>query len=169
MSRDTADPLPNIDYNMMHGNSLVGYNGIPKTQQHSIDNPYGIEDILRKIDRLKEEYNAEIDPREATRLKQEIEQEVKPCNDMLNQARASDLAVGEARRPTAKRMEEINPFHWRLHFHEAVLAGGFDIIVGNPPYGAKTDYPTAFLKTHKTRNTYAYFVEVSMNLLKSGR
>ena len=170
MSRDTADPLPNIDYNIMQGNSLIGYTDIPEKQQYSIDNPYDIEDILRNVDQLKDAYNAETDPQAAAHLRKTIEQMVKPCNDLLNSARASDIAVGEALRPTAKCMKEINPFHWRLHFHEAVTAGGFDIIVGNPPYGADIDYPTAFLKTAKTKNSFAFFIEVSMCLLKpSGR
>ena len=168
MSKDTADPLPNIDYNIMLGNSLVGYTNIPERQQYSIDNPYRIEKILQKVDRLKDMYNKEIDPHKAEQLREMIEREVKPCNDLLNGARASDIAVGEERRPTAGRMKKINPFHWRLHFHEAITAGGFDIIVGNPPYGAETKYPTAFLKTRSTGNTYAYFAEVSISLLKMG-
>ena len=167
MSKDKADPLPNIDYNIMQGNSLVGYIDIPEKQQYSIDNPYGVEEILRKVDRLKDRYNKETDPQVAELLREGIQQEIKPCNDMLNRARASDIVVCKERRPTANHMQKINPFHWRLHFHEAVTAGGFDIIVGNPPYGAKTDYPTSFLRTWKTGNTYAYFVEVSMGLLKS--
>ena len=168
MPNDAVEPLPNIDYNIMKGNSLVGYIDIPDNQQQSIDSPYGIEDILRKVDQLKKKYNAETDPQKAMQLRREIEQEVEPCNNLLNRARVSDLANGEARRPTIERMGEINPFHWRLHFHKAILSGGFDIIVGNPPYGAKTNYPTTFLKTHKTGNTFAYFMEISMNLLKPG-
>ena len=166
MSRDTADPLPNIDYNIMQGNSLVGYTDIPEKQQYSIDGPYDIEDVLREVDRRKGAYNIETDPQMAAHLREAIEQEITPCNDLLNKARASDIAVGEEHRPTERRMEEINPFHWRLHFHEVIMAGGFDIIVGNPPYGAITNYPTVFLKTHKARDTYAYFIEISMKLLK---
>ena len=168
MSRDTADPLPNIDYNIMQGNSLVGYTDIPEKQQYSIDNPYCIEDILKKIDRLKDAYNAETDPAVAAQLRKSIEQEVEPCNDLLNKTRASDIAPSVGRRLTASRMKKINPFHWRLHFHEAVATGGFDAIVGNPPYIVKTDYPTKFLETHKACDTYAYFVEISLKLLKPG-
>ncbi len=170
MSRDTADPLPNIDYNIMHGNSLVGYVDIPEKQQYSIDNPYCIEDVLKKIDQLKDTYNVETDPAVAARLRETIEQEVEPCNDLLNKTRASDLAPSAGRRITANHMKKINPFHWRLHFHEVIAAGGFDVVVGNPPYIIKTDYPTKFLETHKAHDTYAYFAEISLKLLKpSGR
>lgn len=63
-------------------------------------------------------------------------------------------------------------FNWREQFHDIMSAGGFDVIVGNPPYGAglsKKD--KGFIKEHyKTTeynfDTYISFFELSINLMK---
>lgn len=31
-------------------------------------------------------------------------------------------------------LELLNPFHWRVDFAEIIYEGGFDVIIGNPPY-----------------------------------
>ena len=165
MDVDNVEPLPNIDYNIMQGNSLVGYTEIPKKQQFSLDSPYRMEDTLKKITQLKDTYNAETDPKMAAAIKDSIEREVAPCNDLLSKLLASHIAPS-GHRLTAGQMKKIKPFHWRLHFHDIMQTGGFNVIVGNPPYGANVDYPTSFLKTGKTGNTYAFFIEVSMSLLR---
>ena len=41
------------------------------------------------------------------------------------------------------------PFHWILEFPEIMNTGGFDAIVGNPPYGV--DMPKRELEYHKSR------------------
>jgi hypothetical protein len=34
-----------------------------------------------------------------------------------------------------KDLDKVHPFHWGIAFPEVILNGGFDIIIGNPPYG----------------------------------
>ena len=58
--------------------------------------------------------------------------------------------------------------NWNKTFPDVFDSGGFDIIIGNPPYGAKVDYPLPAFKTAQTHDTYAYFTEVSLGLLKPG-
>ncbi len=66
-----------------------------------------------------------------------------------------------------------NAFDWQKEFPEVFASGGFDIIVGNPPYGAKLDknLKKYISKTYKTTegryNTYHTFIEIGMNLLKN--
>ena len=35
-----------------------------------------------------------------------------------------------------EEMRRVNPFDWRAEFPEAMAAGGFDVVIGNPPWGA---------------------------------
>jgi len=36
--------------------------------------------------------------------------------------------------PDEEEMRRVNPFDWKREFPEAMAAGGFDVVMGNPPY-----------------------------------
>ena len=36
--------------------------------------------------------------------------------------------------PDEEEMRRVNPFDWRAEFPEIMAAGGFDVVIGNPPY-----------------------------------
>lgn len=65
------------------------------------------------------------------------------------------------------------PFNWRKEFPQIFKDGGFDIIIGNPPWGAKLDKKSKeYIKnTYKTVeyqiNTYVVFMEKFMELTKN--
>jgi adenine-specific DNA-methyltransferase len=67
----------------------------------------------------------------------------------------------------------INAFDWKDEFESVFKAGGFDAVIGNPPYGA-TLYPLEkkFLQKHYVHqsyqlDSYLLFIELSIiNLLK---
>ena len=65
-----------------------------------------------------------------------------------------------------------NAFEWQKEFPGIFANGGFDIVIGNPPYGAKLDqatkkYITKEFKTSEGRfDTYHTFIELGMRILK---
>lgn len=67
-----------------------------------------------------------------------------------------------------------NAFDWRKEFPEVFANGGFDIVVGNPPYGATLDeaqknYLTEnFYTTEYNYDTYKTFFELGMSITKDG-
>jgi hypothetical protein len=66
----------------------------------------------------------------------------------------------------------INPFDWEKEFPEIMKQGGFDAVIGNPPYGAEfTGATTEYLKNQFQTfvwrgESYLVFVERGVHLLK---
>ncbi len=63
-------------------------------------------------------------------------------------------------------------FHWDIEFEKVMRRGGFDVIIGNPPYVEYAEVKTRYqllpdiYKTSACGNIYAYFIERSIALLK---
>jgi len=66
-------------------------------------------------------------------------------------------------------LQEDQPFHWFIEFNTILQNGGFDVIIGNPPYvESKTvsnRYKVTNFKTLATGNLYAFIMERCANLL----
>lgn len=53
-------------------------------------------------------------------------------------------------------------FHWDLEFPDVMSAGGFDVVIGNPPYVVVNDvyiYKHSIVQTLQTSNLYSYMIE----------
>ncbi|MDD3665370.1 MAG: N-6 DNA methylase [Bacteroidales bacterium] len=68
--------------------------------------------------------------------------------------------------------KKIKPFNWKRAFPDVFNQGGFDTIIGNPPYGATFSDPelTYFKNKYKTSvwrgESYLLFIEAGLKLLK---
>jgi hypothetical protein len=77
----------------------------------------------------------------------------------------SQLDFGEERK--------IKPFSWQKAFSEVFAQGGFDCVIGNPPYGASfgkgetTYYQTKYKFQNYQLDSYFLFLEKSFTILKS--
>lgn len=75
--------------------------------------------------------------------------------------------------PDADELRRVNPFDWAREFPEVMRDGGFDCIIGNPPYVRQEDiskFKTFFLNHYKNyhglADIYVYFYERALALLK---
>lgn len=65
-------------------------------------------------------------------------------------------------------------FNWHEQFADVFKNGGFDVVVGNPPYGAKMPHEVMayFTKQYETTKykleTYSLFTELGLKLLRGG-
>ena len=63
-------------------------------------------------------------------------------------------------------------FKWEEEFKDVMNNGGFDVVIGNPPYGAEiSDKDKIFLKSKykdKTGNTASFFIFRGLELLRDG-
>ena len=66
-------------------------------------------------------------------------------------------------RPTTTWRASHQPFHWFVEFYGIMSKGGFDVVIGNPPYveysKAKSDYAVTGYRTEPCGNLYAFVVE----------
>jgi hypothetical protein len=73
-------------------------------------------------------------------------------------------------------LKRINPFDWKQAFPEAMQSGGFDCVIGNPPYVRQESLGLQFKEyAEKTFSSYAgtadlytYFIEKAHSLLVAG-
>jgi type I restriction-modification system DNA methylase subunit len=71
-----------------------------------------------------------------------------------------------------EEMYRVNPFDWEKEFPEIMKRGGFDVVIGNPPYGALINEAeaqylgTKFETTNRDLDTYSLFMELAVRLSK---
>ena len=179
---DTPDLLPNLDFKIMQGNSLLeSYKGfdlshimetkhvLEQNHQYSIfeDN---IDVIRAEVKKLIQNYYTEGDStqRSAMRLsiKDKIQRQIEGCGcNSVDILQIEDISA----------TEEF--FLWHTWFSEVFEEGGFDIVIGNPPYIQLQDndgklgklYKPCKFETFKSSgDIYCLFYEKGYGLLKPG-
>ncbi|GER86000.1 hypothetical protein KDW_01620 [Dictyobacter vulcani] len=74
---------------------------------------------------------------------------------------------------TAIRQAHQHPFHWQQTFPEVFRAGGFEVIIGNPPYleysKVKGEYAIDGYEEKSCGNIYAAIIERSLALCRPGQ
>ena len=75
-------------------------------------------------------------------MKAEIRERLKPLNAELNRYSAKQYGKdqdnipdeAEYKQEFAEWQRTHQPFHWFVEFYSIMRDGGFDVIIGNPPY-----------------------------------
>ena len=75
--------------------------------------------------------------------------------------------------PDSEEIKRVNPFDWNKEFPNAMKAGGFDCIIGNPPYSSKQSLETRkiapFFSCGEFKcDPYGFFVEQGLRKLATG-
>lgn len=177
---DEPEPLPNFDYKFMQGNSLIeSFEGVDLSRMMSSDgqhsslgkgrqkagaNQLGIEfastDTKRNLQLMLREYFSITDHEQKSRQRSEINDSVKSYIRQQH-LRPEALARLTALDPSAN--QEF--FLWHTWFKDIFDKGGFDIVVGNPPYisaveMARTEYEKSIYKKNYPQATGAYDIYV---------
>lgn len=136
------EPLPNLDYKIMQGNSLLeSFEGLDmsriagRTVGRPSNSPQLIigldSDLNRKnLQKLMRQYFSTDDHTAKAELRQTINNEVKSLirnslggtNDSLNHLEQLDCSANS------------DFFLWHTWFKDVFNNGGFDVVIGNPPY-----------------------------------
>lgn len=139
------------------------------SEQFCIDN-YQEDAIFRlcsERDFLIEEYRNTDSLNKAEMLKLEIEKITIENNQILNEklfSEINDLNISK------EKFLALKPFHWIMNFSNVFKREGFDIIIGNPPYGdILSDEEKYIMKEYITKDAKeisANFIERQIKLLK---
>jgi len=146
----TIEALPNLDYKIRRGNSLIGF-----PENYTSEN-------LQKIESLKDQFFFETDQAKKAALKQKIEAAIQTRID--NSKKTFGYAID---------------FDFRLIFSEVWHEkDGFDIVIGNPPYvqiqnfsgqQIQKDWEKQKYNTFaKTGDIYCLFYEKGHRILRNG-
>jgi type I restriction-modification system DNA methylase subunit len=161
--RDHLEPLPDLDFNIKPGNLLVG--------ARTVDEVSAAADLLSQkevLDQATAAANVVADSYNTFRDASEVgnEKTINTARKALSSALASArLAINRTYfggRSTSDSYDDWVrthvPFHWFIEFPEVFAGGGFDVVIGNPPYVATrkvTDYRFGGFATDATPDIYA--------------
>ncbi len=190
-SYEQIEPLPDIDFNIRAGNTLVGFTSLDAVRQAMTITPDGQRRTLFDEDR-------------ATLAR--IEEDAETASAAFNQFRTQQTMLGgevtaDDKADLRRRLESLSneldrylateyrvepsdsiaydswrashqPFHWFVEFYGIMNKGGFDVVIGNPPYVATKNikYSLGRNVEHRYPDIYAYVLERSMQVTsKIGR
>ena len=208
------EPLPNLDFKIMQGNSLISsFYGIDFKQKTESDTELfelkpRYKQLISEFEELKNQYQNESDVIKKQDLRKKIDEkiveifeekigeylpELKQIEERAKQLPKQDQRdeyvkiekekLFKKRGDLEKAKEDLiaytegrkekNFFLWDIYFAEVFAEkNGFDIVIGNPPHGARIDnFRATIEKNFKfyeiRKNSASLFMEQGLNLLKS--
>ncbi|MBW2116244.1 MAG: SAM-dependent methyltransferase, partial [Deltaproteobacteria bacterium] len=162
-SVDKIEPLPDIDFNIRAGNTLVGFairdevkeaitsSEAGKLKQGKLqfgeyvetlkqleEKAHGVEQLFN----LFREQQTELGGVVTSSDKQALINRLKELEDDLDRYLAFEYGINQRNISDVKEYEKRfvqwreshQPFHWFIEFYGIMKEGGFDVIIGNPPY-----------------------------------
>ncbi|MDP3918783.1 MAG: TaqI-like C-terminal specificity domain-containing protein, partial [Nanoarchaeota archaeon] len=177
-SKNEIKALPNIEYNLKVGNSLIGWldeklvqmpmntpltekvdgiftgliafsengDGEKLKKARELLRAYKLNDyieayyILYKVYRRTHGLKAENLRSILETIRKSIYASVTPA--FLEYVNKKIKPKYDTKKPpiTIEQFGELQVFHWRIDFGHIILNGGFDVVIGNPPYFSITNY-----------------------------
>lgn len=181
-------PLPNLDFKIMQGNSLLeSYKGVDldvtskklktgkdtKKTRGVLSLGFEETDVQKTIQDLVKSYFSITDHTLRAQRRQQIDKYVK---DYIKVCAEGNHEVQDA----VDELEIPNDqfFLWHTYFADVFEQGGFDIVIGNPPYNEVRDLDKELQESYKKSlfyaqakggrlNLFQFFYPLSLYILKS--
>jgi hypothetical protein len=184
------DPLPDIDFNVRCGNTLVGY-ATAKDLENDLNygDMFAKEEFMGKVHNemdivshayetfKKVQLEQDADLETFRNAKKELKERLMNLNDLLNRKQYNSTVSAGCISYDAW-LKSHQPFNWLAEYYDIINGnGGFDVIIGNPPYVGYTRknketkvavcdiYKVNGLATLPTSNLYAFTIEKSYYIM----
>ncbi|MBW2604773.1 MAG: Eco57I restriction-modification methylase domain-containing protein [Deltaproteobacteria bacterium] len=183
------EPLPDIDFNIRAGNTLVGFVAVDEIRKAAEITSDGQKQILfsstkDEIKQIEEDAGIvelafkrfhqmqtkeEMDAQDFKTAKEDLRERLKELSGKLDQYLAKEYGIDLKKKKAFEDWRSSHqPFHWLVEFYGIMGRGGFDVIIGNPPYlersKLKNSYRVIGYKIEKARDIYAWVVERTKTL-----
>ena len=182
---EQIEPLPDIDFNVRAGNTLVGFTSLAQVKEalssdliKQLSLPQ-IEERAEKADRAFRQFRQMqtkpgMDASAFASAKLELRKRLTNLRDELDEYLAGEYGVKpKSRRAYQQWRDSHQPFHWFVEFYGIMHKGGFDVVIGNPPYveyrTIKQSYTVRGYITEQCGNLYAMTWERSIEITSRGR
>ena len=166
--------LPNLDFKFVCANSLIdsGYDAFLE-KSHYNATLYRLDGEIQKLEQLRNSY---FDPQGDKNKKEELQKEFLKTKDYIK-TEFKSLKKSWNLEDFLSKVDDWNPFddsHPSSFFSPAWMFGirhGFDVVIGNPPYGVRMDsYSRKYLSTKypfiPDYEIYLYFIAHTLHFLK---
>ncbi len=199
---EQIEPLPDMDFNIRAGNTLVGFASMEQVKKSMqgdmiklLELPH-IEESAEIAARAFQQFRAQ-QTKHGGKItaedKQDLRQQLAKLDAELDRFLASEYGVdvseeqhhgGTGVPPVGKHGQDARatnfekwkashqPFHWLVEFYSIIHNGGFDVIIGNPPYveykDVKSTYKMLSFKTEECSNLFAFVLERCTTLSNLG-
>jgi len=191
---DPTEPLPDIDFNIRTGNTLVGFASLEDVKRTILGTLVDSE-LKAQVNRIIED--AEVVSRafeqfhlQQTRYEQSagalasskrgLREQLKALTEKLDRFLAGGFGVDPGLPEQFSNWHKNHrPFHWFAEFYGIVASGGFDVVLGNPPYVEiprtldrkilRQSFKTALESWSRDEDLYTLVVERSFQILGNSR
>lgn len=188
---DQIEPLPDIDFNIRAGNTLVGYATEEQARKafmeertrggetqgklmlgDSFETFARFQESVELVGRAFQQFRVQQikhGGKVTTEDKQELRKRLAKLDDDLDRYLAGEYGVNTEKQKDLNAWKASHqPFHWFVEFYSIMHTGGFDVIIGNPPYveyaKVKRQYTVQNYTTEGCGNLYAYVWERAVAL-----
>lgn len=163
--RVDIEPLPDLEFNIRPGNALVGALSGDDIRSRvdllNLEKVDAIEESAAEVGQAYREFSSAQEAGNFTTMnaaKSRLAEVSGKAREQLDLWWCASDRPGEALDEYRAR---AHPFHWLIEFPDAMSSGGFDVVVGNPPYVSptKVDYAYPGFRTGDCPDIYAPCLE----------
>jgi len=171
------EPLPDIDFNIRAGNTLVGYATLGDVRK-ALSRKLDLHNNVEKVETAAADLQQAFDAFRARQIagdgtvpaedKKELRRRLDVLSNRLDNMLSAEHGIDTSDPIQVERWKKTHcPFHWFIEFHGIIRAGGFDAVIGNPPYvelSKVQEYNVKGFSTADSGNLYPLCVERSTEL-----